>query len=120
MGSFWLIIAIGLGAGAFSGLVGVGGGIIMVPAMVWLLGFEQHKAQGTSLAMLSLPFCAAAAWQYWRAGHTDLKVALLLGLGFVIGGVIGGHFAVAIPELWMKRIFGVVMLFMSVRMLIGH
>lgn len=112
----WLLI-IGLGAGVLSGLVGIGGGIVLVPALVFLLGFNQHQAQGTVLAMLMFPVVALGVLNYYNEGFVDFKVAILLGVGFVLGSWLGSKFAVQTPEFWIKKVFGVIILFISLKMI---
>jgi uncharacterized membrane protein YfcA len=106
----WIILLIGLIVGAFSGVVGIGGGILFVPALIWLLGMDQHKAQGTSLGALLAPVGMFAFYEYYRRGNADLRVALLLSAGFVVGGYFGAVGAAHIPDLWLRRIFAVVMI----------
>jgi uncharacterized protein len=112
----WLLI-IGLGAGVLSGLVGIGGGIVLVPALVMLLHYNQHQAQGTVLAMLMFPVVALGVLNYYKEGYVDFKVAILLGLGFVLGSWIGSKFAVQIPEFWLKKVFGVIILLISLKLI---
>lgn len=112
----WLLI-IGLGAGLLSGLVGIGGGIVLVPSLVMLLHFNQHQAQGTVLAMLMFPVVALGVLNYYKEGYVDFKVAILLGLGFVLGSWVGSRFAVSMPEFWLKKIFGVIILLVSLKMI---
>lgn len=112
-----LFIALGLAAGLLSGLVGVGGGIIVVPALVFLFGFTQHQAQGTTLAMMVPPIGALAAWAYYSQGHVDIKVAALLCAGFVIGGYLGGKAAVSLSTPVLTKAFGAVLLLVSLKML---
>lgn len=104
-----LLILIGLSAGLISGMVGVGGGIVMVPLLL-LLGFTQHQAQGTSLAVLALPVTFLAAYNYYEKGYVDWKFAIIIGVFFVIGGFIGSKFAVSIDQKILKKIFGVILL----------
>ena len=113
-----LLVLIGLVAGAFSGLVGVGGGIIIVPALVLLLGFSQKNAQGTTLMMLALPVGALAAATYFKAGYVHVKAALLLALGFIVGAAVSAHFAVKLPEHTMTRVFGGVLLVVAAKLLL--
>jgi uncharacterized membrane protein YfcA len=116
-----VLILIGALAGALSGLVGVGGGIIMVPALVLLLGFTQKHAQGTTLAMLAVPVGIFAVATYFRAGYVNVKAAAWLGLGFLVGAAISSHFAVRLPEHTMARVFGGVLLAIAAKLLIfGH
>lgn len=102
-----LILVLGLFAGIVSGLVGIGGGIVIVPALIFIFGFTQHMAQGTTLAMLIPPIGILAAIAYFRQGYVNLPVAALLCVGFVAGGYIGAKLAVGIPEVMLRRIFGV-------------
>jgi uncharacterized protein len=114
---FYLIL--GLAAGALSGVLGIGGGIIVVPALVLLLGMSQHAAQGTTLAMMVPPIGLLAAWTYYKHGFVDLKIAAFLCLGFFIVGLLGAQLGTAIPGTVLKRIFGVVLLIVSVKMILG-
>jgi uncharacterized membrane protein YfcA len=106
----WMILLIGLIVGAFSGVVGIGGGVLFVPALIWLLGMDQHKAQGTSLGALLAPVGMFAFYEYYRRGNADLRVALLLSAGFLVGGYFGAVGAAHIPDLWLRRIFAIVMI----------
>jgi len=114
-----LYLLLGLIAGILSGLLGIGGGIIVVPALVLLFGFSQHVAQGTTLAMMVPPIGLLAAWMYYSRGHVDIKVAALMCVGFFVGGLLGAKFASAIPDIMLKRIFGVALMLVSVRMIFG-
>jgi len=113
-----LYLAIGLVAGALSGLMGIGGGIIIVPALVLLFGFSQHLAQGTTLALMVPPIGLLAAWQYYKQGYVDLKVAAFVCIGFFIGGLLGAKFATAISDQLLRKIFGVVLLLASLKMIL--
>lgn len=110
-------LMLGLAIGSISGLVGIGGGALVTPALVYLFGFSQHQAQGTTLALLVPPIGIFAAWTYYSAGHVDIRAALLICLGFVIGSIVGSKLAIDIPELFLKRAFGVSLLLVSLRML---
>jgi uncharacterized membrane protein YfcA len=112
-----LVVLVGLAAGILSGLVGVGGGIIIVPALVFLLGFSQHEAQGTSLGILLLPAGIFAVLNYYKQGYIDLKVVLILFLGFVIGGYLGSKISLSLSEAAVKKIFAVVLLVIAGKML---
>ena len=112
-----LVILIGLAAGILSGLVGVGGGIIIVPALVFLLGFSQHEAQGTSLGILLLPAGIFAVINYYKQGYIDLKVVFILFIGFVIGGYLGSKISLNLSEAAVKKIFAVVLLVIAGKML---
>lgn len=112
----WLILLIGLIVGAFSGVVGIGGGILFVPALTWLLGMDQHKAQGTSLGALLAPVGLFAFLEYYRRGNADLRVALLLAAGFLVGGYFGAVGAQHISDLWLRRIFALTLILVGGRM----
>jgi uncharacterized membrane protein YfcA len=114
-----LLIIVGLLAGILSGFVGVGGGIIMVPALIWLLGYNQHQAQGTSLAVLMLPVVFLAVRNYWKEGLIDWKVVGVIAAAFVAGGYLGSKGALALPADTVKRVFGVVMLFVALKLMLG-
>ena len=119
--SYLLYVALGLAVGVFSGVVGVGGGLMMIPAMVLLLGFSQHQAQGTTLAMMVPPIGIAAAWVYYKHGFVDLPVAGLVCAGFFIGGFLGAKVATlpAVSNATLTRVFGVMLLLVAVKMIIG-
>jgi uncharacterized membrane protein YfcA len=112
----WLLLLIGLVVGAFSGVVGIGGGILFVPALIWLLGMDQIKAQGTSLGALLAPVGCFAFYEYYRRGNADLRVAMLLAAGFLVGAYFGAVGAQHIPELWLRRIFALTMVGIGARM----
>ncbi|UAY51144.1 sulfite exporter TauE/SafE family protein [Ferruginibacter albus] len=111
------IILVGLAAGMLSGFVGVGGGLIIVPALVLFLGFSQHNAQGTSLGLLLLPAGILAVLQYYRHGDIDFKVVGLLAIGFVAGGYYGSKLALSLPQDTIKKIFAVFMILVAIKML---
>ena len=102
-------ILVGLIGGTLSGLTGLGGGFIMVPLLVYLFGMSQHSAQGTSLAVLLPPLGLLAFLQYYRNGHVDIRIAVLVALGFFFGGYVGGAVAQLIPGPLLRRGFAVVM-----------
>jgi uncharacterized membrane protein YfcA len=112
-----LLIVVGLAAGILSGLVGVGGGIIIVPALVFFLGFTQLQAQGTSLGLLLLPVGIFAVINYYKAGHIDLKVVGIMSLAFVAGGFIGSKLALRIDQELIKKIFAVLLFYTAFRLL---
>lgn len=112
-----LLLLVGLIAGILSGLVGIGGGVVIVPALVLLVGFAQHKAQGTTLAMLMFPVGILGVINYYKKGFVDFKTAALIGAGFVLGAFLGSKLVVNIPELWLKRLFGVFLLFTAIRLI---
>lgn len=115
-------LLIGLAAGILSGLVGVGGGIIMVPALVFFMNYNQHQAQGTSLAVLTLPVVILASLYYYhqcqKAGTPiDLKVVGLLAGGFLVGGFFGSKLALMINQDTLKKIFAVILFYTAFKML---
>jgi uncharacterized membrane protein YfcA len=101
-----LVILLGLGAGILMGLMGIGGGTVVVPALVYLLGMDQHVAQGTSLFMLLLPLGLGALAIYWKKGQVDLPAGVMCALGFLIGGYFGGRIAVGISSRLLQACFG--------------
>ncbi len=112
-----LLLLIGIVTGTLAGMLGIGGAIIMIPALVYIIGFNQHLAQGTSLAVMLPPIGILAAWNYWKAGHVDLKVALILAVTFVIGSYFGSKLALNIPQPLLKKIFAVLLIIVAARML---
>jgi uncharacterized membrane protein YfcA len=113
-----ILLLIGLAAGVFGGMVGLGGGIIMVPAMVYFLGMTQHGAQGTSLDVMLPPVGLFAVMNYYKAGQLNLKYALVIGAAFLIGGYFGSKFAMNIPVAMMRKIFAFAMIAMAINMLL--
>jgi hypothetical protein len=114
-----ILIAIGLFAGAFSGMVGIGGGVIIIPALVYFVGFSQHQAQGTSLAIMLPPIGLMAAYQYYKAGHVNLTYALIIASAFFIGGYFGAKYAVKMPQDLLKKIFGVFLILVALKTIFG-
>ena len=114
----FLYIAIGIFAGMISGLIGIGGGIIIVPCLIYIFGFSQHAAQGTTLAMLIPPIGILAAWTYYKQGHVNFPVAGLICLGFVLGGYFGAKFAIGFSEVALQKIFGACLLVIAGYMII--
>ena len=117
-----ILVMIGIAAGILSGLIGVGGGIILVPAMVYFLGYEQHQAQGTSLGILSFPVVILAFLAYYHSGQKtgepiDFKVILIIALGFIAGGYLGGNLAVRIDKEMLRKMFAVILLYTGFKML---
>jgi len=112
-----ILIIIGVAAGVLSGLVGVGGGLIIVPALVYFVAFSQKAAQGTSLGILLLPVGILAVLQYYQKGYVDIKVVLIVSAGFLIGGWLGSKLAVSLPVATIKKIFAIFMLLTALKML---
>jgi uncharacterized membrane protein YfcA len=113
-----LLILVGLAAGALSGMVGIGGGIIIVPALVYILGFSQLQAQGTSLGLLLLPVGILAVMNYYKQGYIDIKVVGIMCVSFILGGWLGSKFSLSIPQETVKKIFAVVLLLVAGKMLL--
>ena len=111
------LIIIGLAAGMLSGLVGVGGGIIVVPALVFFLGFTQHQAQGTSLGLLLLPVGILAVLNYYNKRHIDVRVVGIMAIAFVLGGWLGSKLALTISEAAVKKVFAVILFYTAFKML---
>ena len=117
-----ILLMIGLGAGVLSGLIGVGGGIVIVPALVYFLNYTQHQAQGTSLGVLSFPVVILAFLAYYRdslqsGAPIEFKVIFLIAAGFFVGSLVGGNLAVRIDQQLLKKLFAVVLLYTAVKML---
>lgn len=115
--NIFLYLLLGLIAGIFSGLIGIGGAIIIIPSLVLLFGLSQHTAQGTTLALMVPPIGLLAAWTYYKAGFVDLKIAGLICLGFFVGGLLGARYATELPGQFLRRIFGMVLLLASLKMI---
>lgn len=114
-----LYIILGLSAGILSGVVGIGGGVLIVPALVFLFGFSQQQAQGTTLALLVPPIGILAAWTYYQHGFVNIKVAALIALGFIIGSLLGARFAVGISNSMLEKIFGTAVMLIGLKMMLG-
>lgn len=99
--------------------MGVGGGILIVPALVYIFHFTQHKAQGTSLGVLLLPIGILGVWKYWQKGDVDLALGGWIAAGFVLGALVGGTIVQHIPDVDLKRYFGVLLLIVAVQMIFG-
>lgn len=112
------LLIIGLLAGMLSGLVGVGGGIIMVPMLVLLLGFGQHQAQGTSLTVLVVPVTAIAVFNYYKEGYINWKYAAVIAIFFVIGSYFGSKLAIGLDQKMLKKIFSIVLILVAGKMLL--
>lgn len=117
MGQILLYIMWGIVAGAASGFLGIGGGIILVPVLGLIFGLTQHQAQGTTLALMVPPIGLLAALRYYFDGYVNLKIALFVCLGFFFGGYIGASLVHHVPDTLLRRIFGFVMLFASLRLI---
>ena len=114
-----ILIAIGVLAGMLSGFVGVGGGIIIVPALMWALGFTQHQATGTSLGVLLLPVGILAVWNFHRSGNLDWRAALVISATFVVGAYFGSKLSLSLPPDTVKKVFGGVMIIAALKLIFG-
>ena len=112
-----ILVIIGLMAGVFGGMFGVGGAIIMVPALVYFLGVDQHTAQGTSVAIMLPPIGLFAAYNYYKAGQVNIWYAVIIAFAFLAGGYFGSKIAIALPENLMKKIFGILLLLLALRII---
>ena len=110
-------LVLGLCAGILSGLLGIGGGILLVPALVYLFGLSQHQAQGTTLALMVPPIGLLAAYTYYQQGFVNIKIAALVCVGFFVGGLLGAKVATGIPDSLLRRIFGVALLLVGLKMI---
>ena len=110
-------LLLGLVAGILSGLIGVGGGVIIIPVLVFLFGLSQHQAQGTTLALLVPPIGLLAAWEYYKEGYVDLKIAGLICAGFLFGGWLGAKLATDLSSRMLEKVFGVALLLISIKMI---
>lgn len=114
-----LYIALGLVAGVFGGMFGIGGGTILIPALVYLFGLTQHQAQGTTLAIMVPPIGLLAALRYWQAGNVKLSIAGFICIGFFVGGLLGANVVHGISDPMLKKFFGVYLLFIAIRMILA-
>jgi len=112
-----ILVIIGLISGMLSGVFGVGGAIIVIPALVFILGLSQHQAQGTSLAFMIPPVGILAAWNYWKAGQVNWKFALVLSLTFIVGAYLGSRVSVNIPDRILRKFFGLLMFLIALKMI---
>jgi uncharacterized membrane protein YfcA len=117
--TIFILITIGLLAGVLSGFVGVGGGIVIVPGLVYMLGFSQHQAQGTSLFILSMPVVILATMNYWKSGNVNWKFGLIIAATFILGGYIGSKLAIKISPGLVKLLFGILMAYVSFRLIVS-
>ena len=112
-----LLVTVGLAAGVLSGMVGVGGGIIIVPCLVFFLGFSQKAAQGNSLALLLLPLGILGVINYQKGGYIDYKVVIAMAIGFILGNFFGSKWALTINDEKLKKVFAVILLLAAIKIL---
>ncbi len=112
-----ILIIIGLVAGILGGMVGVGGGIVIVPALIFFLGFSQKMAQGTSLGILLLPVGLLGVWQFYKGGYVDLRVVLIISAGFFAGSYLGSKLALSLPQETVKKAFAILLIIVALKML---
>jgi uncharacterized protein len=112
-----ILVVIGIITGFMAGMLGIGGAIIMIPALVYFLGITQQTAQGTSLAVMLPPIGVIAAYNYYKAGQVNIKFALILAATFIVGSYFGSKLAITIPQPVLKKIFGLLLLLVAAKML---
>ena len=112
-----MLLTIGFFTGILGGMVGVGGGIILVPALVFILGYSQLDAQGISLALFMFPVGILGVFQYYKQGHVDFNIVLILAIGFVLGSFLGSKISLSISQEIVKRIFAILLLVIAIKML---
>ena len=117
--TIFMLVSIGLFAGLLSGFVGVGGGIIIVPALVFFLGLTQHQAQGTSLFVLMLPVVSFAVLNYWKSGNVKWEYGLVIAMTFIVGAFLGSKLSLKISPGLVQLIFGILMAYISFRMILS-
>ncbi|AFL87377.1 putative permease [Terriglobus roseus DSM 18391] len=118
MSLLWVLggLALGIAVGSVSGLIGLGGGVFLIPALTYFYGMSQKRAQGTSIATLLLPVGALAFWSYYKQGHADLKLALFIAVGFTIGGWFGGQYAQHLSDTALRRGFAVLLVALAIKL----
>lgn len=112
-----ILIIVGILAGLLAGAFGIGGAIIVIPALVFILGLSQHEAQGTSLAFMLPPVGILATWNYWKEGHVNWKIALVLSLTFFVGAYFGSQFSINISDKTLRRLFGGLLILIALKMI---
>jgi hypothetical protein len=112
-----ILIVVGILAGVLAGTFGIGGAIIVIPALVFILGLSQHEAQGTSLAFMLPPVGILATWNYWKAGHVNWKIALILSLTFLIGAYLGSNISINISDRMLRKLFGGLLILVALKMI---
>lgn len=119
MTTILILLCIGLFAGILSGMIGVGGGIIIVPALIYFMSMSQLEAQGTSLSVLLLPVGVLAVYNYYKAGYVDIQSTLIIACTFLVGGFIGSKISIGLGQDTVKKIFGFVLIAVAFKMILG-
>ncbi len=114
-----ILLFIGICAGFLSGMVGIGGGIVIVPMLVYFLGFDQHTAQGTTLFMFLFPIGILGVMNYYNKGNVDMKIAAVICITFILGSYFGSKLALSIDKTAITKVFGVIFLIISLKMIFG-
>lgn len=114
-----ILLTVGLVAGFLSGLVGIGGGLIIIPVLVYFLQYSQQQAQGTVLFMFLLPISILGVINYYKAGYVEYKTALIMAITFIIGGYYGSRLAISLDQKLVKQVFGALMVLLGIKMAIG-
>lgn len=117
MNSVYILLLVGLLAGILSGLVGVGGGIIIVPVLVYFFQYSQQQAQGTTLFMFLLPIGILGVFNYYKAGYVEMKTAFIIASTFIIGSYFGSKMAISLDQKTVKQIFGVIIVMLGIKMI---
>jgi uncharacterized membrane protein YfcA len=115
-----LYLLLGLLVGVLSGLIGIGGGVVIVPVLIFGFGLSQHEAQGTTLAMLVSPVGLLAAWTYYKQGYINFQIAAFLCIGFFVGGLLGARLATVLPNVLLEKVFGIAMLAIAIKMIFAR
>lgn len=113
------LVSIGLLAGFLSGVLGIGGSVVMIPLLILWVGFSQYEAQGTSLAVLSVPVTLLAAITYYKEGHVNWKYAAIIAVTFIVGGFLGSKLALSVNENLLKKMFGGILMLVALKMIFG-
>jgi uncharacterized protein len=114
-----LLLALGVLSGGLSGLIGIGGAIIIIPVLVLGFGLSQHMAQGTTIALMVPPIGLFAAYNYYKNGYVDLKIAVIISLGFIVGSWLSSQFAFTLPDAQLRKVFAVVLMGIGLKLFLG-
>ena len=117
--NIFIIVIIGLAGGIASGLLGIGGAVVMIPALIFIAGYNQITAQGTTLLAMIPPIGIFAALEYYKAGHAEIKTAAIIAAGFIIGAWLGSRLALNINPQILKKVFGFLLLYISIKMILS-